>query len=207
MTTIPVKNLDGSQAGALELSDAVFGVRPHARCVQFAVRGHLAARRRGTHATKTRGFVSGGGRKPWRQKGTGRARQGSIRAPQWRGGAIIFGPQPRDYGFKVNRKVRLNAVRSALSELARDQRLIAVEAFSLPEPRTRRVVELLRTLGVEGSALLLTETVEPDLHRSARNIPTVKCLPVNGSSLHDLLSFDYVVATKAALRRLEATYA
>jgi large subunit ribosomal protein L4 len=207
MATVNILKSDGSQAGQLELKDSVFAVQPNAHCIRAAVSQYLANQRSGTHATKMRGAVSGGGRKPWRQKGTGRARQGSIRAPQWRHGAIIFGPQPRDYGFTVNQKVKQKAFCSIWSELVQANRLIVVESIELEQPKTKRMVEILTALGVAGSVLLLTEKTDPKAALSARNVPWIKTLNVNNLNVYDLLNHDWVVSTPEAIKRVEATYA
>lgn len=207
MATIKVKTADGGDAGSLELNDAVFGVEPNLRCVRAAVNQYRANQRAGTHSTKTRAFVSGGGRKPWRQKGTGRARQGSIRAVQWRHGAISFGPLPRDYAYRLNRKVKNKAICSALSELAKTERIIAVQDFGLEEPKTKRMAEILGKVGVAGSALLLSEGNEKNLALSARNLPLVCLSHVDNVNIYDLVIHDYLVATPAALKRIEGAFA
>ncbi len=207
MANLKIRTSEGSEAGVLELKDSVFGVEPSETDVRSALNQYLANQRRGTHSTKTRGMVSGGGRKPWKQKGTGRARQGSIRAPQWRGGAIIFGPSPRDYSYHVNRRVRQNALKSALSELVRGGRVLPVENFGLQEPKTKKVAGVLRALGVNGSVLLLTDPAERDLLRSARNLANVDCVSVESPNIYDLLTHDYLVATPGTLKRLEGRFA
>ena len=207
MATIKVKTLDGKDSGSLDLSDAVFGVPANEQCIRSALNQFLANRRAGTHSTKTRGDVRGGGRKPYRQKGTGRARQGSIRAVQWKGGAVAFGPHKRDYSFHVNRKVKRAAIRSALSELARTERLIAIEEFGIKEPRTKRMAEILKSLEVEGKALLIDDKPDRAVVLSTRNLPGVHCIAADSPNIYDLITHDYVVATKAALKRLEEAYA
>lgn len=207
MAKIKLRKIDGSEAGSLELSDAVFGIEPSVACVRSALDHFMASQRAGTHATKTRGFVSGGGRKPWKQKGTGRARQGSIRSPQWRGGAIIFGPQPRDYGFRINRKVKRKAIQSALSELAKNEKVIAIDSLSIEEPKTKAITEMLKKLSVNGPALLITDEIDPKVALSTRNLPFVKYIRADSPNIYDLLTCDYIVATKAAVDRMNEVFA
>lgn len=207
MPQIKVKSADGKEVGTLDLDDKVFGVEPSLACVRAALNHYMAAQRTGTHSTKTRHFVRGGGAKPWKQKGTGRARQGSIRAVQWRGGAIAFGPHPRDYRQKINRKAKASAIRSALSELVKTERLIAVEDFGLSEPKTKRLGEILEAMGHKGSALLITENFDENLALSARNMPSVCCVGGSAPNIYELLTHDYVFATKGALKKLEEGYA
>ncbi|MCE5228294.1 50S ribosomal protein L4 [bacterium] len=197
---------DGGQA-PLELSDAVFGAEANAHCVRAAVAQYMANQRQGTHATKMRGAVSGGGKKPFKQKGTGRARQGSTRAPQYRHGAIIFGPQPRDYSYRINKKVRQQAYRSILSELAASGRLIAVEGFGLESPKTSKIDQALRGLGVDGPTLLVVDHADDVLTLSVRNIPWVTMINVENLNVYDLLANDWIVATAGALKRVEEQYA
>jgi large subunit ribosomal protein L4 len=189
------------------VSDEVFGVEPNLQSVRAAVNNYLANQRRGTHATKTRGRVSGGGRKPWKQKHTGRARQGSIRAPQWRGGAIIFGPHPRDYSYRISRTVRQSAFCSVLSELVRGGRLIVIDQWGFEQPKTRRVVEILKSLGVEGKVLIFTEPGQRELLLSARNIAGVSLASVESPNIYDLLIHDYVVASRSSVKKLEEALA
>ncbi|MBI1783711.1 50S ribosomal protein L4 [Candidatus Sumerlaeota bacterium] len=207
MAKIAIKSPNGNDAGTLDLNDDVFGIEPDEGSVRAALNNYLSNQRRGTHSTKTRGFVSGGGKKPWKQKHTGRARQGSIRAPQWRGGAIIFGPSPRDYSYSVSKQVRQNAICSILSELARSQRLIAVEDFGLSAPKTKEMAKILSAIGVSGSALVLTEPTDTNVIVSARNIPSVSCVSVESPNVFDFLTHDYVVAKVSAIKRLEGVYA
>jgi large subunit ribosomal protein L4 len=207
MATIRIKTLEGADAGALDLNDAVFGVEPNLDCVRAALDQHQANRRAGTNSTKTRGQVRGGGRKPWRQKGTGRARQGSIRAPQWRGGAIVFGPQPRDYSYKLNRKVRRRALLSVLSDLAREGRIVAVEDLGITEPKTKKLAQTLRGLGFDETVLIITEERNEPLLLSARNLPWVACATADAPGIYEMLTHDAILATTAALKRLEGAYA
>lgn len=206
MATIPILKADGAKAGDLDLADEVFGVEINPVCVTQAVHNYLANQRQGTHATKTRGKVSGGGKKPWKQKGTGRARQGSIRAPQWRGGAIIFGPQPRDYSYKLNRKVRQAAIRMALSDMAQEGRIIAVESYGLKDPKTARMAEVLEKVGVTGPALILTDATDSNLVLSARNLPYVSCIHPESPNIYELLTHDFLVGSPAQIKRLEEVF-
>jgi large subunit ribosomal protein L4 len=206
MPTLKIHKPDGTGAGSLELVDAVFGIQPNAHCVRIAVAQYLNAQRAGTHSTKTRAFVSGGGRKPYRQKGTGRARQGSIRATQWRGGAIVFGPTPRDYTQSVNKKVKRRAFCSVWSDLLRNERLIIVDSFGLKAPKTKDLTAILDRLGVRGTALIITEKNESAVALSARNLPWVKNVNAGNINVYDLLNNDYVVTTPEVVKWLEATY-
>lgn len=210
MATLSVKKSDGTSGGSLELSDAVFGVEPNVVVVRTVVNSQLANRRIGTHSTKTRAFVSGGGKKPFKQKGTGRARQGSTRAPQWRHGAIIFGPQPRDYRKAVNKKVRQVALRSILSELVKEDRLIVVDSFGITAPKTQEFVSVLGRLGVDlqiSSALVIKPSLDVPLELSARNVPSVNIINQENINALDLLSHDYVVATSDVIKHLDQIYA
>jgi len=173
MPKVQVVNMQGSPVGELELNEYVFGIEPNVHVMHQAVVAQLASQRRGTHSTLLRGEVSGGGRKPWRQKGTGRARAGSIRSPLWRGGAIIFGPKPREYGFKLPKKVRRLALRSALSSKVNEQKLIVLEDLSLNEAKTREMVKVLKALNATKKALIVTDEYIETVERSARNIPGV----------------------------------
>ena len=207
MATLTIRKADGSQAGSLEVKDDVFGVDPNPHCVQAAVSQYLANQRAGTHCTKTRAYVSGGGRKPWKQKGTGRARQGSTRAVQWRGGAISFGPLPRDYTMRLNKKVKAQAFRSVWSQLIQDGRLVVVQSFGMVEPKTRQMTGLLKTLGVDGSALVVSEKTDEAMALSARNLPYVTSLNADNLNIYDLLIHDWVVVTPEVIKHVEAIYA
>jgi large subunit ribosomal protein L4 len=209
MATMTIINVKGDNAGSIEVSDAVFNVEPNVHCVRQALLAYEANQRQGTHSTKTRGMVSGGGRKPWRQKGTGRARQGSIRAPQWRGGAIIFGPQPRDYTQKVNKRVKRAALASALSDLRRQDRIKVVEKLALDEIKTKKFVELLQGIGVVNEKRVLVVTPQPDntILRSARNLPNVLVIPANNVNIYCLLTCDALVTTPEAIKQLEEAIA
>lgn len=206
MPTIALKKIDGSEAGQIQLADEIFAAPQNGVLVREALNAYMANQRQGTHSTRTRGMVRGGGRKPWKQKGTGRARQGSIRAAQWRGGAVIFGPQPRDYSEKINRRKRQAALRAVLSARREEGRLIITENLDLPDlPKTKRVVEFLEAIGAEGRVLVLTEVVLDNFAVSARNIPFVAIRPINEINVYDLLLADTVIMTKAAVQALEET--
>ncbi len=208
MVSMTVRKADGSEGQALELSDAVFAAEPNVHCVRAAVAQFLANQRQGTHSTKMRGDVRGGGRKPWKQKGTGRARQGSTRSPQWRGGAIIFGPHPRDYSYRINRKVRQSAYRSIFSDLRANGKLVVLESFGLEAPRTRAMADLLARIGVaNGPVLVLSDGQDVNMLLSARNLPWVKAVAEENLNVYDLLTHDWVVATAETLKRIEEQYA
>jgi large subunit ribosomal protein L4 len=205
MATLTVKNLNGADAGTVEVSDVVFAAEPNKHAVRQAYLAYAANQRQGTHATKTRGQVSGGGRKPFKQKGTGRARQGSIRAPHYRGGAIIFGPQPRFYNQKVNRKVKSLALYSALSDLRNQNRIIVLESLDLPAPKTKEFVSLLARLGIADArkVVVLTGESNENLSLAARNVPNTMVLPLNNINVFELLTCDYIVTTSKSVKMLE----
>jgi len=190
---VPVRNMTGETVNEIELLDEVFGIEPNEAVMHQALVRQLANARLGTHKTKTRGEVSGGGSKPWKQKGTGRARQGSSRAPHWKGGGVVFGPQPRSYEQKMNRKMRRLALRSALSAKTADERLLVVDALSTEQPKTKFMEELLGRLGVGSSALILLTDTNNGIELSARNLPNVKTLRANCLSVRDLLGYEYLI--------------
>lgn len=206
MVSVAIKALSGQEEGKLELSDAVFAIEPNVHCVRQAVNAMNANGRAGTHSTKMRGQVRGGGRKPWRQKGTGRARAGSSRSPIWRGGAIIFGPQPRSYAVKVNRKVRAKAYCSIWSELLSEGNLIVVKEFAMSKPSTKDLSAMLDGLGVEGSALVITAETDLSVALAGRNIDGVSVVNADNINVIDMLTHDCVVTTPEVLKRVEATY-
>ncbi|MDR7499317.1 MAG: 50S ribosomal protein L4, partial [Armatimonadota bacterium] len=197
----------GQDRGTVELPAAVFGVRPHRAVMHEALVAQLAGRRTGTHSTKTRGEVAGSTRKIYRQKGTGRARHGSRKAPIFRGGGIIFGPQPRDYTQGTPRRVRRLAIRSALSSKAAEGRIVVVEPLPLDAPKTRSVADLLNRLPVAGRTLLVTATPDPTLVRSAANLPGVQVADAASLNLHDVLAADYLVLTRPAVDRVAEVFA
>lgn len=203
MATIEIKDAKGAAAGTAELADSVFGIEPNMPVMHQVVRAQRASWRRGTHDTRTRGEVSGGGKKPWRQKGTGRARQGTIRAPQWKGGGTVFGPHPRSYEFKVNRKEVKLAMRSALSAKLADGELVVVSGFGFEEPRTKDAVAALKALGIEGRATIVVGTEDVNTFLSFRNIPTVRIIPAHAINTYDLIDNKKLVVTSEALEYIE----
>lgn len=207
MPKVAVYNMQGAQVGEIELNDDVFGVEVNRAVLHSAVVLQLANQRRGTHSTKLRGEVSGGGRKPWRQKGTGRARVGSIRSPLWRGGAITFGPKPRSYAQTLPRKVRRLALKSALSSKVLEGKLIVLDSLEFDMPKTKQVVELFDNLKVSGKAVVVTGDVDANVIKSARNIPGVLALDASGLNVYDILNHDTVVVTKDAVARVEEVLA
>ena len=207
MPKVQVLNMQGAPVGEIELSESVFGIEPNVHVLHSAVVSQQASLRRGTHSTLLRGEVRGGGRKPWRQKGTGRARAGSSRSPLWRGGAVLFGPKPRDYGFTLPRKVRRLALRSALSSKVQDANIIVLDNLSLTEAKTREMVKVLKALNVNKKALVVTTGADEAVLRSARNIEGVKALEVEGLNVLDLLYHDVLVITKDAVTKTEEVLA
>jgi large subunit ribosomal protein L4 len=205
MPTVELLNQRGEVVGELQLKEEVFGVEPNHTLMHQAVLSYLANQRQGTHSTKTRGEVRGGGRKPWRQKGTGRARQGSIRAPQWVGGGVVFGPRPRDYSFYLSKKERRLALRSALSAKLADGEIKVVEELEIEEPKTKKMEEILRSLGIEGeNTLIVTEEMNPVVILSARNLPyVVGVVEAKDLTTYDVLSAKYLVMTKKAVEIVE----
>jgi large subunit ribosomal protein L4 len=201
--TIPVVSQSRQPVGEVEVPAAVVAGPVREHLLHAAVQSQLASRRAGTVATKTKGFVSGGGKKPWRQKGTGRARAGSIRSPLWAGGGTIFGPQPRDYSYRMPKTARRAALRAALASRHGEGKLLVVDALKLPEAKTKQMVECLRGLGLEGATVLIV-LGEPDaaIERAARNLPGVKVLPVGGLNVYDVLGHVHLVMSRAALEHL-----
>ncbi|MBN1868249.1 50S ribosomal protein L4 [Candidatus Sumerlaeota bacterium] len=208
MPSVSVVNIQGSKVEKIDLAPGVFEARISTDCVRAAVNNQLAHRRQGTAATKTRGLVSGGGIKPYRQKGTGRARAGSTRSPVRRHGGVVFGPMPRSYGGKVNRKVLRSAILSCLTSFAQEGQIVIVDALDFSEPKTRQVSELLSHLKIEDKRVLfLTDRTNVNLALSARNIPWVDVINCDNLNTFDLTTHDVLVATKAAIERLEEVYA
>ena len=199
----PVRDIEGKKVGEVELHNDVFGVEPNIPVMHQALMRQLANARLGTHKTKKRKEVRGGGRKPWRQKGTGRARQGSIRAPQWRGGGSVFGPQPRSYRQKMPRKMRHLAYRSALSVKVRDGQIVLLDELDIAAPKTRDMLDLLDRLAIDSSALILLPQRNENVEKSVRNIPDVKTLRANYLNVRDLLNYDYLVMPLASLEVIE----
>ena len=200
---LPVVSLDRSPKGELAVPSALVSGPVREPLLHALVQSQLAARRAGTAATKTRAFVSGGGKKPWRQKGTGRARSGSSRSPVWVGGAVIFGPQPRDYGYRLPKSARRAALRAALAARHADGKLLVVDALTLKEPKTKRMQELLTGLGLgAGDALVVLDAADETVQRAARNLPRVHVLLEGGLNVYDVLRYSHLVVTRAALERL-----
>ena len=207
MTTIDIKNASGKKAGTAELAPSVFGIEPNMHVMHQVVRSQRAAWRQGTSNTLTRGQVRGGGKKPWRQKGTGRARQGTIRAPQWAGGGTVFGPHPRSYAFHVNKKEVKLAMRSALSAKLADGELYVVENFSFEKPRTKDAVAVLKALELEGRTTIVIPDDDVNAYLSFRNIPKVNVIPVSESNTYEFIDNTALVFTADALKRIEEVLA
>ena len=206
MANVSVYNIEGKEVGSIELNDAVFGVEVNEHLVHMAVVNQLANNRQGTQSAKTRSEVSGGGRKPWRQKGTGHARQGSTRAPQWTGGGVVFAPKPRDYSFKMNKKEKRIALLSALSSKVADNKIVVLDAFNLDDVKTKKFAEVMSNLKVD-KALVVIEGENKNVVLSGRNIPTVKVSATNEINTYDVLKYETLVVTKAAVEKLEEVYA
>lgn len=207
MATIEVKDASGKKVSDAELSAAVFGIEPNVPVMHQVVRAQRNARRQGTHDTLTRGQVRGGGKKPWRQKGTGRARQGTIRAPQWAGGGTVFGPHPRSYAFRVNSKEVKLAMRSALSAKLADNELVVVEDFSFEKPSTKQAAAFLKGLGLEGRITLVVDDEATNAFLSFRNIPTVRIIAASEVNTLDFIDNKALVLTSSALTRIEEVLA
>lgn len=200
---VPVYNIQGEQVKEADLRDDIFVAPVHEGLMHQALVRQMANARLGTHKSKTRGEVAGGGRKPWRQKGTGRARQGSIRAPHWRGGGTVFGPTPRSYEVKMPRKMRRAALRSALTVKAADSQLVLVDSLEMAEPKTKQMLEILQNLKVDSSALILLPASNETILRSVRNLPKVRTLVAQYLNVRDLLQYDYVVLPLSSLEIIE----
>ncbi|MBP5224194.1 MAG: 50S ribosomal protein L4 [Lachnospiraceae bacterium] len=206
MAKVSVYNMQGQETGTIELNDKIFGVEANQHLIKMAVVNHLAAMRQGTQKAKTRGEVSGGGIKPWRQKGTGHARQGSIRAPQWTHGGVVFAPVPRDYSFKMNKKEKRAALFGALSAKVADGKFYVLDEFSLDEIKTKKFVEVLNNLKAE-KALVVVDDGNTNVVLSGRNVADVQTTPVNGINVYDVLKHDSFVITKAGVEAIEEVYA
>ena len=204
MANVSVYNIEGNQVGEIELSDAVFGVEVNEHLLHMAVVNHLAAKRQGTQSAKTRSEVSGGGKKPYRQKGTGHARQGSTRAPQWTGGGVVFAPKPRDYSFKVNKKERSAALKSALTSKVVDNKIVVLDTFKMEEVKTKKFQAVMDALKVS-KALVVVE--DNNVVLSARNIPTVKTASTSTINVYDILKYDTLVLTQDAVAAITEVYA
>ena len=206
MANVSVYNIEGNQVGEIELNDAVFGVEINEHLLHMAVVNHLAAKRQGTQSAKTRSEVSGGGRKPWRQKGTGHARQGSTRAPQWTGGGVVFAPKPRDYSFKLNKKERRLALKSALTSKVVENKIIVLDAFNMDEIKTKKFKAVMDALKVS-KALVVVDGDNTNVVLSARNIPEVKTASTNTINVYDILKYDTLVVTQDAVATIQEVYA
>ena len=206
MAKVAVYNMEGKEVDSIELNDSIFGVEVNEHLVHMAVLQQLANNRQGTQKAKTRSEVRGGGRKPWRQKGTGHARQGSTRAPQWTGGGVVFAPVPRDYSFKLNKKEKRAALKSALTSRVVENKLVVVDELKLDEIKTKKFAEVLNNLKVE-KALVVLNDMDKNVIASAANIPTVKTAQTNELNVFDVLKYDTVVVTKAAVATIEEVYA
>ena len=206
MANVTVYNMEGKEVGTMELNDAVFGVEINEHLVHIAVVNQLANNRQGTQKAKTRSEVSGGGRKPWRQKGTGHARQGSTRAPQWTGGGVVFAPVPRDYSFKMNKKEKRAALKSALTSRVQANKLIVLDQLTMDAPKTKAMQNVLNSLNVN-KALVVTKENNANVVLSARNIPSVKTALVNTINVYDVMKYNTVVLTKDAVAAIEEVYA
>ena len=207
MANVSVYNMEGKEVGTMELNDAVFGVEVNEHLVHMAVVQQLANNRQGTQKAKTRSEVSGGGRKPWRQKGTGHARQGSTRSPQWTGGGVVFAPVPRDYSFKLNKKEKRAALKSALTDKVQSNNLIVVEELKFDEIKTKSFKNVLENLKVNNKSLVVLNDNDQNVVLSARNIPTVKTALTNTINVYDVLNAKTLVLTKEAVKTIEEVYA
>ena len=206
MANVSVYNMDGKEVGTIELNDAVFGVKVNEHLVHMAVVSQLANKRQGTQKAKTRSEVSGGGRKPWRQKGTGHARQGSTRAPQWTGGGTVFAPVPRDYSFKMNKKEKRFALKSALTSRVQENKIFVLDELSLTEIKTKAMKGVLDSLNVR-KALVVTKEADQTVAMSARNLPDVKTAHTGTINVYDILKYNTLVLTKDAVAAIEEVYA
>ena len=207
MANVSVYNMEGKEVGTIELNDAVFGVEVNEHLVHMAVVQQLANNRQGTQKAKTRSEVSGGGRKPWRQKGTGHARQGSTRAPQWTGGGVVFAPVPRDYTVKMNKKEKRAALKSALTSKVQDSKFIVLDELSFDEIKTKNFVEVLNNLKVDKKAIVVMPEIDEKVIMSARNIPTVQTTLVNTLNVYDVMNGGTVIVTKDAVAKIEEVLA
>ena len=206
MANVSVYNIEGKEVGSIELNDAVFGVEVNEHLVHMAVVQQLANNRQGTQKAKTRSEVSGGGRKPWRQKGTGHARQGSTRAPQWTGGGVVFAPVPRDYSFKINKKEKRAALKSALTSRVEAQKFVVLDELKLEAIKTKDFVKVLNNLNVS-KALVVMGDKDVVIEKSAANVPDVKTTQATLLNVYDILKYDTVITTKAAVEKIEEVYA
>ena len=206
MANVAIYNMEGNEVGSLELNDAVFGVEVNEHLLHMAVVQQLANKRQGTQKARTRSEVRGGGRKPWRQKGTGHARQGSIRAPQWKGGGVVFAPVPRDYSFKLNKKEKRAALKSALTSKVNDSKFIVLDELKMDEIKTKKFQQVINNLKLNKALVIINEN-DKNVVMSARNIPAVKTALINTINVYDILKYDTVVVTKDAVATIEEVYA
>ncbi len=206
MATVSVLNMQGKEVGTMDLNDAVFGVKVNEHLVHMAVVQYLANKRQGTQKAKTRSEVRGGGRKPWRQKGTGHARQGSIRAPQWKGGGMVFAPVPRDYSFKMNKKEKRAALKSALTSRVSENKFIVLDELKLDEIKTKKFVEVMKNINVD-KALVVLDNNDLNVIKSASNVPNIKTASTSTINVYDILKYNTVVVTKAAVEAIQEVYA
>ena len=206
MAKVAVYNMEGKEVGSLELNDAIFGVEVNEHLVHMAVLQQLANNRQGTQKAKTRSEVRGGGRKPWRQKGTGHARQGSTRAPQWTGGGVVFAPVPRDYSFKMNKREKRAALKSALTSRVEENKFIVIDEINFEEAKTKNFANILKSLDVS-KALVVLEDDNKNAELSARNIADVKTAKTNTINVYDILKYNTVITTKAVVAKIEEVYA
>ena len=207
MANVSVYNMEGKEVGTIELNDAVFGVTVNEHLVHMAVVQQLANNRQGTQKAKTRSEVSGGGRKPWRQKGTGHARQGSTRSPQWTGGGVVFAPVPRDYSFKMNKKEKKAALKSALTDKVANGKLVVVDALTFEAPKTKEFAKVMANLNVNEKALVVLNDNDANVVLSAKNIPTVKTSLTNTINVYDIVNAKTLVLTQDAVKTIEEVYA
>ncbi|CAI8821208.1 50S ribosomal protein L4 [Brevibacillus porteri] len=207
MPKVALYNQSGSQVGEIDLADSVFGIEPNSAVLYDAIVMQQASQRQGTHDVKNRSEVRGGGRKPWRQKGTGRARQGSIRSPQWKGGGVVFGPTPRKYGYKLNRKVRRLALKSALSAKVQSNEILVLEALNIAAPKTKEMTVVLNNLKADRKVLIVTSEYDQNVALASRNIPGAKIVDAAGINVLDLVAHDKVIVTKEAIAKVEEVLA
>ncbi len=207
MAEVAVLNMQGKEVGRQQLSDAVFGIEPNVPVMNDMVKNYLANQRQGTQSALTRSEVSGGGRKPWRQKGTGHARQGSTRSPQWKGGGVVFAPVPRDYRYALNKKVRRLAMKSALSSKVQDGEMIVIDKIALEGFKTKDIAAMLKAVGSEKKALIVLDSVDEKVIKSAGNIPGVKTAQVNTLNVYDILGADKFIVVQGAVQKIEEVYA
>ncbi len=207
MPKINMINMKGESAGEIELNPEIFDIEINEHAVYTVVKNLLANRRQGTHSAKTRAEVRGGGRKPWRQKGTGRARQGSIRSPQWKGGGVVFAPKPRDYSYTTPKKIRRLAMKSVLTSKVQEKELIVLDSLSLENPKTKDMVEILNAIQADKKALIVINRPDENIIKSARNIPTVMTTNANTLNVYDILKYNSLIITKDALDEIEEVFA